>query len=67
MSIIFDYEESSVYVENPDPQAKETKIYYYKYKGDNKTEGHAVVSFMRRMYNLGKEHRSNEIRKALGV
>jgi hypothetical protein len=67
MTVIFDYEEAAVYVENPDPKAEDPKIYYFKHEGENKQQGQATVSLMRKMYNLGQDHRSKEIRKALGV
>ncbi len=67
MTIVFDHEEVSVYIENPDPASKESRLYYYRWSGNDKAEGQAIVSLMRRMHNLGKQHRSEEIRKALGV
>jgi hypothetical protein len=67
MTVVFDYAESAVYVEDPNPKAEDSKIYYYQYKGANKQEGHSVVNLMRRMYNLGKDHRSKEIREVLGI
>lgn len=73
MSIIFDYHEGEVYIENPDPKAEGTrfeKIYYFQPEGDSDEQKRIAcmtVNRMRAMYDLGKQHRSEELRKALGV
>jgi 2,3-bisphosphoglycerate-independent phosphoglycerate mutase len=70
MTIIFDTAKGQVYVENPDPRAEGTKhekIYYYDGSSNNEEEARRTVHQMKRMYELGKQHRSLEIRKVLGV
>jgi hypothetical protein len=67
MTVIFDYEATSVYIENPDPRATEDKIFYYQYKGADKQHGRSTVNLMRRMYELGRQHKLSEIQKILGV
>ena len=70
MSIIFNYQTGEVYIENPDPRAEGTrheKIYYYKPKDVSIQVARSTVTKMREMYELGKTHRSEEIRKILGV
>jgi hypothetical protein len=67
VDIIFDLEEPSVYIKNLDPRSSEEKFFYYQYKGDNKQEGVNIVRVMRDIYHLGSQHRSNEIKKVLGI
>jgi hypothetical protein len=73
MAIIFDRVNGEVYIENPDPRAEGTKYekdYYYKPKNDSPkalADAQFVVNRMEMMYQLGKSHRSQEIRKILGV
>jgi hypothetical protein len=70
MTVIFDYHAGEVYIENPDPRAegtKHAKIYYFKTESIPIEAARVVVKNMRDMYNLGKEHRSKEIRQVLGV
>jgi hypothetical protein len=60
MSIVFDEETKDVFV-----QSKDSKVYFLTEGTDtNKT---TMFYRMKMMYDLGKQHRSDELRKALGV
>lgn len=70
MTVIFDTHAGEVYIENPDPRSEGTphaKIFYYKPEGKLSEEDRKVVRKLRDLYNLGKQHKSQEIRKVLGV
>lgn len=70
MTIIFDYHAGEVYVENPDPRAegtKHAKIYYFQPGRIPLEQAKVVVSALRDMYNLGRQHQQKDIRKVLGV
>ena len=70
MTVIFDTHAGEVYIENPDPRADGTnyaRIFYYKPEGEVSEKDRTVVKQLRDLYNLGRQHKSQEIRKVLGV
>jgi len=73
MPIVFDHDAGEVYVENPArdyPKQEANRVYYYRSEGqgdEQKRIARIMVNRMRTMYDLGKQHRSEEIRKILGV
>ena len=73
MSIVFDHQTGEVYIEVPENKyfkQEACREYYFRPEGDSdeqKRVARFVVNRMETMYQLGKQHRSLEIRKILGV
>jgi len=73
MSIVFDHQAGEVYIEIPENKyfkQEAAREYYFRSEGEGEEQKRVarfVVNRMETMYHLGKQHRSLEIRKILGV
>lgn len=73
MSIVFDHPNGEVYVDSPAqqyPKQEYRRDYYYRPENESpeaKSVARMMVNRMQTMYELGKTHRSLEIRSILGV
>lgn len=73
MSIVFDQKTGEVYLvikASPSIKMEETKEYYLQPKDDSKealSEARSLVTKLKTFYELGKSHRSLEIKEMLGV
>jgi hypothetical protein len=73
MSIVFDHEAGEVYIEVPENKyfkQEATRQYYFRPEGNSPQQlrsAQFIVNRMEMMYHIGKQHRSLEIRKILGV
>ena len=70
MPIVFDHDAGEVYVENPareHPKQEANRVYYYRPTVEVNDHHRMMVNQLKTMYDLGKQHRSEEIRKILGV